>query len=87
MPREKTNFDINGERLLAFMNQFDSYYTDGSSLEDWKKHPELFTADYEEDDEDYDPDDYDDPDDYGNDEDDDEDEDDVEVNKDSRFLK
>lgn len=78
--REKTNFDINSERLLAFMNQFDSYYTDGSSLEDWKKHPELFTDDYDEDDEDYDPDDYDDPD-YGD------VEDDLEVNKDSRFLK
>ena len=52
MPREKTNFDINGERLVAFINQYDSYYKDGSSLEDWKKHPELLTEGYDEDDED-----------------------------------
>jgi hypothetical protein len=54
MPREKTNFDINGERLVAFINQYDSYYKDGSSLEDWKKHPELLTEGYDEDVEDED---------------------------------
>ena len=70
---EKSNHQTNYERLVDFLDSNDFYFKDGSSLDDWKNHPEYFT-------EDYDPDDYDDPD-YGD------VEDDLEVNKDSRFLK
>jgi hypothetical protein len=78
---EKSNFQLNNERLIEIIREIDytDAYKDGTTVDEWQKHPELFTDGYpeNEDDEDDDDEDYD----------EDEDEDDVEVNKDSRFLK
>ena len=75
--REKTNFEINNERLRELIEELDytDAYKDGTTVDEWQKHPELFTEGYPENEDDEDDDE------------DEDDDDDVEVNKDSRFLK
>ena len=42
--REKTNFEINNERLRELIEELDytDAYKDGTTIDEWKKHPELF---------------------------------------------
>ena len=49
---EKSNHQTNYERLVDFLDSNDFYFKDGSSLDDWKNHPEYFTDDDDDDDDD-----------------------------------
>ena len=46
---EKSNHQTNYDRLVYFLVSNDFYFKDGSSLDDWKNHPEYFTDDDDDD--------------------------------------
>lgn len=46
--KEKSNHQINNERIIELLNEleFDSAtYLDGTTTDEWQKHPELFADD------------------------------------------
>ena len=46
--QEKSNHQINNERIIELLNEleFDAEtYLDGTTIDEWQKHPELFADD------------------------------------------
>jgi hypothetical protein len=52
--QEKSNHQINNERIIELINELDytDAYKDGTTIDEWQKHPELFADDDDDDDDD-----------------------------------